>query len=83
MSIGGELAPDQRRAYGIHMKRKSLVLDEGVLEEARRESGLKTYSEVVNEALRDFVRRRRFARIDEFASSDVWQGPLSERMRPR
>jgi Arc/MetJ family transcription regulator len=60
------------------MKRTNLVLNEEVLEEARRESGLKTYSEVVNEALRDFVRRRRFARIDEFASSDVWQGSLSD-----
>ena len=64
--------------YSVHMRRTNLVLNEEALEEARRESSLKTYSEVVNEALRDFVRCRRFARIDEFASSDVWRGSLSD-----
>jgi Arc/MetJ family transcription regulator len=62
----------------MHMKRTNLVLDEQILEEARKESGLKTYSEVVNHALRELVRRRRFARIDEFASTGVWEGSLPE-----
>jgi Arc/MetJ family transcription regulator len=60
------------------MKRTNLVLDEQVLEEARRESGLKTYSDVVNLALKEFVRRKSFARIDEFGSTGVWEGSLEE-----
>ena len=59
------------------------MLDEQALEEARKESGLKTYSEVVNLALREFVRRRTFARIDDFAFTDVWEGPLSEMRKDR
>jgi Arc/MetJ family transcription regulator len=65
------------------MKRTNLVLDEQILEEARRESGLKTYSDVVNLALREFVRRKTFARIDEFASTDVWEGSLEEMREDR
>ncbi|MFP4432760.1 MAG: type II toxin-antitoxin system VapB family antitoxin, partial [Spirochaetaceae bacterium] len=60
------------------MKRTNLVLDEDALEEARQRSGLKTYSDVVNFALREYVRRQTFASIDEFASSDVWAGDLDE-----
>ncbi|MFP4427416.1 MAG: type II toxin-antitoxin system VapB family antitoxin [Spirochaetaceae bacterium] len=65
------------------MKRTNLVLDEQALEEARKESGLKTYSEVVNLALKEFVRRRTFARIDEYASTDVWEGSLEEMREDR
>jgi Arc/MetJ family transcription regulator len=60
------------------MKRTNLVLDEEILEEARRGTGLKTYSAVVNYALAELIRRERFARIDEYASSGVWEGDLAE-----
>jgi Arc/MetJ family transcription regulator len=59
------------------MKRTNLVLDEKTLDEAKRITGVRTYSEVVNLALAELVRRRTFARIDQFASSDVWEGDLS------
>lgn len=59
------------------MKRTNLVLDERILEEAKSVSGVGTYSAVVNLALREFVRRRTFARIDQYASSDVWEGDLA------
>jgi len=59
------------------MKRTNLVIDEQVLEEARAVTGSRTYSEVVNLALRELVRRREFARVDEFANSDVWEGNLA------
>ena len=58
------------------MKRTNLVLDEKSLDEAKAMSGLKTYSEVVNVALREYVRRKTFERIDRFAGSDVWEGSL-------
>lgn len=60
------------------MKRTNLVLDEQILEQAKSISGINTYSAVVNAALREFVRRRTFERIDQFASSGVWEGDLSE-----
>jgi Arc/MetJ family transcription regulator len=63
--------------YHIHMKRTNLVLDEELLNEARRLSGERTYSAVVNLALRDLVRRIRARRILELAGSGLWQGDLS------
>jgi Arc/MetJ family transcription regulator len=60
------------------MKRTNLVLDEHILDEARRVAGTRTYSEVVNLALRELVRRASFARIDTFASSGIWDGNLGE-----
>lgn len=62
------------------MKRTNLVLDEQTLEIAKAMTGSKTYSDVVNFALQELIRRITFAQIDEYASSDVWEGDLS-RMR--
>lgn len=62
--------------YAIHMKRTNLVLDEKILDEARRLAGGRTYSEVVNTALRELVRRVSFAKIDGFANSGIWDGEL-------
>lgn len=62
--------------HTVHMKRTNLVLDEQTLDEAKALTGSRTYSETVNLALRDLVRRRRFAEIDRFAGSDVWDGDL-------
>lgn len=60
------------------MKRKTLVLDEQLLEEATRLSGERTYSATVNKALEDFVRRIKARRILELAGSGLWEGDLSE-----
>ncbi len=65
------------------MKRTNLVLDELLLDTARSISGLRTYSEVVNTALRELVKRRTFDRIDAYAASDVWEGNLTERRDDR
>lgn len=71
---------DQSAPHSVHMKRTNLLLDEHVLEEAKAATGSKTYSDAVNLALRELVRVRRFAKVDQFANSDVWQGDLA-RMR--
>lgn len=42
------------------MKRTNVILDEELLEKARRVSGEKTYSATINKALEDLVRRDRF-----------------------
>lgn len=65
------------------MKRTNLVLDEHILEEARRLAGVKTWSRAVDIALRDFVRRARSRRILELTGSGLWEGDLSEMREDR
>jgi Arc/MetJ family transcription regulator len=60
------------------MKRTNLVLDESLLEEATRLSGLRTYSKTVDLALAEFVRRIRAGRILQLAGSGLWEGDLAE-----
>jgi Arc/MetJ family transcription regulator len=61
----------------MRMKRTNLVLDEQLLDRAKAASGLRTYSQVVNEALSEFVRLKTFATIDQYASRSVWEGDLA------
>ena len=42
------------------MKRTNVVLDEELLERARRVSGERTYSGTITKALEEFVRKREF-----------------------
>jgi Arc/MetJ family transcription regulator len=65
------------------MKRTNLVLDEETLQEARRISGAKTYSEVVNKALSELVRRHRMRSITEFFGKGLWKGDLAEMREDR
>jgi Arc/MetJ family transcription regulator len=65
------------------MKRTNLVLDEGLLEEATRLAGEKTYSATVMRALEDFVRRAKSRQILELRGSGLWEGDLSEMRRDR
>ena len=60
------------------MKRTNLVLDEEILDKAKAIVGSKTYSDVVNMALRELIRRKTFENIDKFASSGIWEGDLSK-----
>ena len=61
----------------MHMKRTNLVLDESLLEEATRLSGLRTYSKTVELALAEFVRRVKAGRILQLAGSGLWEGDLA------
>jgi Arc/MetJ family transcription regulator len=65
------------------MKRKNLVLDEELLEEAVRVAGVKTYSRAVDTALRDFVRRAKARRILDLAGSGLWDGNLAAMRQDR
>ena len=62
----------------VHMKRTTLMVDEGLLKEAVRLSGESTYSAVVWRALEDLVRRIRARRILDLRGSGLWEGDLSE-----
>lgn len=60
------------------MKRTNLVLDADLLKKTVQATGKKTYSEAVNEAMREYVRVRNFARIFELQGSGAWSGNLDE-----
>jgi metal-responsive CopG/Arc/MetJ family transcriptional regulator len=60
------------------MKRTNLVLDEQLLEEAKRVSGERTYSGAVSRAIEDYIRRHQTGRILELAGTGLWEGDLSE-----
>ena len=58
------------------MKSTSLVLDEHLLEEARRLGGERTYSKTVARALEEFVRRIKARKILDLGGSGLWSGAL-------
>lgn len=52
------------------MKRTNVILDEELLEKARRVSGERTYSATINAALKEFVRKRELLdAFDRFAAA--------------
>ena len=58
--------------------RTNIDIDETLLEEARRLSGLKTKKAVVQEALRTLVRQRQRRKILDLAGKVEWVGNLDE-----
>ena len=62
----------------MHMKRTNLVLPEGLLEEAQRLAGERTYSMTVQRALEELVRRIKARHILELGRSGLWHGDLGE-----
>ncbi|HKO58940.1 MAG TPA: type II toxin-antitoxin system VapB family antitoxin [Thermoanaerobaculia bacterium] len=66
------------------MKRTNVVLDEELLEQARRVTGERTYSATVNKALAELVRKAKLKESFEkmYAGGDLfWPGYLEE-IRP-
>ena len=59
------------------------MLDGDALEEARRALGTKTYSETVNQALAEVVRRHKMHSIVQFFGKGLWKGDLSEMREDR
>lgn len=54
----------------VCMKRTNVILDEELLEQARKASGERTYSATINRALDELVRRNRvFSMIEEIRAS--------------
>jgi len=60
------------------MKRTNLVLEESLLDATRAAAGVRTYSEAVNIAMESYVRRQTFAKVDLYASTDIWDGEVAE-----
>jgi Arc/MetJ family transcription regulator len=66
------------------MKRTNVVLDEKLLDEAKRLSGQPTYSATINHALRELVRLNNIAEgLKILGGSHAWEGNLEEMRRDR
>ena len=62
----------------ISMRRLTLQLPEGLLNEAHRLSGESSYSATVTKSLEEFVSRARAASILDLAGREGWSGDLTE-----
>jgi hypothetical protein len=65
------------------MKRTCLALNRHLLEEAKHELGLKTYSATVNQALAEVMRTRKIQNLPSFFGTGLWQGDLPEMREDR
>ncbi|HSN87808.1 MAG TPA: type II toxin-antitoxin system VapB family antitoxin [Thermoanaerobaculia bacterium] len=61
--------------------RTTLNLDEGALASAMKVSPGKTKTDVINEALREYARRRRLQELLAFEGNTTWEGDLDELRR--
>ena len=60
------------------MTRTNIVLDEGLVNKARRLTGFKTMRDVVHYALKELVRHRRQKDILQLEGRIHWTGDLSK-----
>jgi Arc/MetJ family transcription regulator len=58
--------------------RTNIVLDNALVEEARRLTGIKTKKELVDEALRTLIRLRRQQEVRHLRGKLHWEGDLNE-----
>ncbi len=66
------------------MRRTNVILDEKLLDEAKRISGQPTYSATINHALRELVRLNNIAEgLKILGGSRAWEGNLEEMRRDR
>ena len=59
------------------------MVDEAILKEATRALRAHTYSEAVNQALRDAIRLAKIHDIGNFIGTGVWEGDLSQMREDR
>lgn len=65
------------------MKRTNVVLDEEILAQAKKLTGIEVTRQLLDYALRELVRRRRQRDILKLRGKIDWQGDLSEMRRGR
>ena len=59
------------------MKRTNLVLNEELLNDAVRVLGAKTYSDAVNQALKEVIRTAHIRGLSKWVGAGLWEGDLS------
>jgi len=60
------------------MKRTNIVLDENLIDEGLRLTGLKTQRELIDYALKELVRRKEQKSLLELKGKFQWEGNLDE-----
>ena len=65
------------------MKRTNIVMDEKLIKEGMKTTGIKTRRALVDYALRDLLRRESQKRILELKGKVHWQGDLSSMRKGR
>ena len=65
------------------MYRTNIVLDDGLIQRAKRMTGLATIREVVHHALRELVRHRRQRALLKLKGKIRWEGDLARSREKR
>ena len=65
------------------MKRTNVVIDEGMVRQARRLTGLKTMRDIVDAGIRELVAKEKRKRILALPGRIQWQGDLDSWRRDR
>lgn len=60
------------------MARFSVTVDDALVEEVRQLAGVKTKREAIQQALQEFIRRRRLARLAELRGSGLVELDLAD-----
>jgi len=63
--------------------RTNIVLDEALIEQARKLTGIKTKKDVIHEALRTLIRLRQQAGVRTLRGKLHWDGSLEEQRQGR
>jgi len=63
--------------------RTNIMLDENLIERAKKLTGIKTKREVVQEALRTLIMLREQAEVRQFRGKLKWEGDLDEMRQAR
>jgi Arc/MetJ family transcription regulator len=66
-----------KKAYHLHM-RTTLNIDDQALEEAMNRAPGKTKTDVINDALREYARRRKLQGLLKFEGKMSWEGDLDD-----
>lgn len=65
------------------MKRTSIVLDEDLVEKAKKATGIRTMRQLVDHALRELLRHRKQRELLKLRGKIHWEGDLDEMRRDR
>ena len=63
--------------------RTNIVLDEALIEQARKLTGIKTKKELIHEALRTLIRLRQQSEVRNLRGKLHWEGDLDEMRQSR
>ena len=58
--------------------RTNIVLDSQLIDRAMNLSGHKTMRALINEALKEYIKRQEIKQLTENKGSNVWEGDLNE-----